>query len=149
MMLSGHEIEARPGPDDEVIGMWSKAVATIRDSMHADISADAVFTLSYQAALQAATVVVRAAGYRVRGGAHHQHTFEAVIALEGGPDLTAAARDLNALRKKRHTAVYEWERRIEQKDLDAMRSAAERLFAGAHRWLISQRPHLAASLPNP
>lgn len=114
MMLNGREIEARPAADDEVVGMWGKAVSSLRDSLHADIAADTAFTLSYQAALQAATVVVRAAGYRVRGGAHHQHTFEAVVALELDVALTAAARDLNALRKKRHTAVYEWEARIEE-----------------------------------
>jgi len=148
LMLKSRHIEALSASDEEVGKIWEKAVATLKSSRVAALDLDAALSLAYQAALQAATAVVRAAGYRVRGGAHHQHTFEAVVALEVA-SLSKPARDLTAMRKKRHDAVYEWDARTEEEDVTRMRSAADRLFAEAQRWLSVQRPQIAASLPVP
>ncbi len=93
-------------------------------------------------ALQASTVVIRAAGYRVRGEGHHHHTFAAVAALGLG-ELSGAARDINVIRQKRHGAVYDWEASAGEKDLAVLRSAGSRLFSEAYRWLCTVRPQLA------
>ena len=128
--------------------MWQKAVQSLRSSELVGLDADAAFTLAYQAALQAATAVIRAAGYRAKGGDHHHHTFAATAALDLG-ELSEAARDLNVIRQKRHGAIYDWQARTQEKDLAALRSATDRLFSEAHRWLTIQRPGAASSLQSP
>jgi hypothetical protein len=74
VMLDSRDIEELPAPDEEVIGMWGKATRTARSATvpGLEVDPDAQFTLFYQAALQAATCVVRLAGYRVRGDSNHQ-----------------------------------------------------------------------------
>lgn len=148
VMLDSRQLEAQVAADTEVGGMWAKAVRTLRSSEVAGLDADSAFTLAYQAAFQASTTVVRAAGYRVRGEGHHHHTFAAVAALGIG-ELSGAARDLNVIRQKRHGAVYDWETETGEADLVALRSAGSRLFAEAYRWLSAERPRLATSLPTP
>lgn len=120
VMLDSRQLEAQPAEDTEVGGMWAKAVRTLRSSEVEGLDPDSAFTLAYQAVLQASTAVIRAAGYRVRGEAHHHHTFAAVAALGLG-DLSEAARDLNVIRQKRHGAVYDWETETGETDLAVRR----------------------------
>jgi hypothetical protein len=148
VMLDSRQLEGQPAEDAEVAGMWAKAVRTLRSSRVAGLDPDSAFTLAYQAALQASTVVVRAAGYRVRGAGHHHHTFAAVAALGLG-ELAEAARELNVIRQGRHDAVYDWEAGTEEEDLAAVAAAGSLLFAEAFRWLRAERPRLAGSLPSP
>lgn len=63
IMLDSRQLEALAAGDDEIAGMWSKAVRTLRSSGVPGLDADAAYTLAYQAALQAATALVRAAIY--------------------------------------------------------------------------------------
>ncbi|HEU0013541.1 MAG TPA: hypothetical protein VFQ45_07640 [Longimicrobium sp.] len=108
VMLDSRQIEALPADDDEVAGMWGKAFRSLRSSGLRGLDADAAFTLAYQAALQAATAVVRTAGYRVKGESHHHHTFAALAALDLGA-VSEAGRDLNVIRQRRHGAIYDWQ----------------------------------------
>ena len=87
IMLDSREIEQLAAPDEEVVGMWRKATTTLRSSaVHGlEEDPDSRFTLMYQAALQGATAVVRAAGYRVKGDDNHHITYAAVAALNLGP----------------------------------------------------------------
>ncbi|HWK89185.1 MAG TPA: hypothetical protein VNP72_04295, partial [Longimicrobium sp.] len=110
--------------------------------------ADAAFTLAYQAALQAATAVVRAAGYRVKGEGHHHYTFAALAAL-GLDAVSAASRDLNVIRQRRHAAIYDWQAKTSEQDLAFLRAATARLFAAGRGWLILQRLSLASLPPLP
>lgn len=148
VMLDSRQLEAHAAEDTEVGGMWAKAVRTLRSSEASGLDPDSAFTLAYQAALQASTTVIRAAGYRVRGEGHHQHTFAAVAALGLG-ELSETARSLNVIRQKRHGAVYDWEVETGKDDLAAMKSVGSRLFAEAYRWLCAELPQLAGSLPAP
>lgn len=145
MMVESRQLEELPAPDAEVIGMWAKAVRSFRSSSLPELDRDAAFTLAYQAALQLATALVRAAGYRTRGEAHHHHTFAAVAALGLG-DLSDAARDLNVIRQGRHSAIYDWEGATSEQDLARLRASALRLFAAGRTWLASARPALMPGL---
>lgn len=115
VMLDSRQIAAEPATDAEVQGMWAKAVRSFHSSGVAGLDADSAFTLAYQGALQAATAIVRAAGYRVLGEGHHHHTFAAVAAMSLG-DLSEAARDLNIIRQQRHGAIYDWETATRDQD---------------------------------
>lgn len=148
ILLQSREIEALVAVDEEIVMVWGKAIETYRAASMNGLTGDPALSLVYQAALQAATAVVRTAGYRVRGSGHHHHTFATVVALGLG-DLSQAARSLDHARQLRHQAVYGWQARTTDEDLAAVRSATDRLFRAAHRWIMEQRPHLAATLSQP
>lgn len=148
IMLQSRQIEELAAVDEEVAMVWGKALETYRASSTPGLTGDPALSLVYQAALQAATAVVRAAGYRVRGAGHHHHTFTTVAALDLG-DLSRAARSLDQARQMRHEAVYGWRERTTDDDLATVRSAADRLIRAAHQWIIGQLPHLAPTLSQP
>lgn len=141
IMLDSRHIEERAPAHGEVEGMWAKAVGTWQSSEIEGLNPDARFTLAYQAALQASTAVIRAAGYQTRGEAHHQHTFAAVSAL-AIPELSQGARKLNKIRQMRHGAIYDWETRLTKEDADEVRAATRQLMFQAQAWLRSEYPKL-------
>ena len=147
-MVESRQLEELPAPDAEVIGMWAKAVRSFRSSSLPELDRDASFTLAYQAALQLAMALVRAAGYRARGEAHHHHTFVAVAALGLG-EMSESARDLNVVRQRRHSAIYDWEGATSDHDLATIRASTLRLFAAGRVWLASARPALTPGLADP
>jgi hypothetical protein len=134
IMLESRQFEEGAAVEGEVEGLWRKAVQTRASSTVAGLDPNARFTLTHQAALQAAAAVVRAAGFRARGDAHHHSTFAAVAALELGK-ASDAARDLNVIRRKRHGALYDWETQLDEQHVVEIRTAAERLFTRAEPWL--------------
>ena len=91
-MIDSRELEQAEAPGAEVAARWKRAVQSYVDSRQ-DLSPESVVTLGYQAGLQAATTVVRAAGYRVRAShsGHHRTTFEALRALDV-PGLSSLGR---------------------------------------------------------
>ncbi|HEX6750624.1 MAG TPA: hypothetical protein VF092_25280 [Longimicrobium sp.] len=104
----------------------------------------------YQAAFRAASALVRAAGYRIRGavGGHHYATFYAAGAL-GDDDLERAADALQNVRGGRHAALYGDDEELEPEDLEAAREHVARLLALVHSALVAQRPSLAGQLHPP
>lgn len=150
ILLDSRDIEELVAEDEEVVGMWSKAVRTFRSAgaVGLDEDPDSRFTLLYQSALQGATTVVRTAGFRVKGNNNHQIVFSTVAALGLG-ELSEAARDLNVIRQRRHAAVYDWETSVGREQVEALRGVATRLFREALQWLCGERPSLRGRLPAP
>lgn len=147
VMVESRQLEALAADDAEVLGMWRKAVRSYQSSSIPELDADAAFTLTYQAALQLATALIRATGYRIRGEAHHHQTFAAVAALGLGT-LSEAARDLNVVRQRRHAAVYDWEGAITERELATIRASTVQLFTAGREWLVRERPALAPEAPD-
>jgi hypothetical protein len=150
IMVDSREIEEADASDREVVARWRKAV--YRDAA-ADLSPDSKLTLYYQAGLQAATVLIRASGFRVLGTDHHRHTFEALRALDLG-DLSVVARELNTFRRSRHQAVYDWDDGVhddsgEAASLDALTRSVARLMRLGHAWVVANRPSVATEFEQP
>jgi hypothetical protein len=78
----------------------------LADAAFEELSADRRFATAYNAALQLATVALRAEGYRTSGVAHHWATFQAVPDILGS-DHTDRADYLDSCRKKRNIADYD------------------------------------------
>ncbi len=141
IMLESRQLEEGAAVAGEVEGLWRKAGQTLASSAVAGLDPNARFTLVYQAALQGAMAISRAAGYRVRGDAHHHDTFAAVAALEAG-DLSDAAREVNVIRRKRHGAVYDWDTQLTEQHVEELRAEVRRLFAYAEPWLRARHPDI-------
>jgi hypothetical protein len=152
IMVDSREIEEAEAPGREVLARWRKAVGTYRDAER-DLGRDSRLTLYYQAALQAATALVRAAGFRVLGTDHHRHTFEAVRALEAG-ELSRIAREINAFRRSRHQAIYDWDdvpadAPQGEAELEKLAGEVGRMLELGRDWLAANRPDIAGEIDPP
>jgi len=77
-----------------------------RDLADAQISAlspDRRFVTAYNAALQLATIVLRASGYRTSGAGHHWTTFQTLLEILGESERPRADY-LDSCRRKRNVA---------------------------------------------
>lgn len=147
-LLDDRTLEAVVASDEEILGHWRKAMVFYADSHVTALSSEGAFYLAYQAALSAATALVRAAGYRVRSrGQHHFATFYVVQALDDR-ELAEFAFELDSYRADRHETVYDFE--DESQRARAQWKEIQKLFTDflprAEAWLTWQRPSLAGPL---
>lgn len=152
-LLEARSLEQVPADDSEVAAIWAAALREWSDASVPGLSVAGAFTHVYQAAFRAATALLRAAGYRIRGavGGHHQATFYAVAAL-GDDELERIADAIQAIRGGRHTALYRDDEELEPQDLMSARNQVSRLLWTVHHWLGINRPSLADRIkapPNP
>lgn len=78
----------------------------LHDSKASEVSYDWQFGIAYNAALKLATILVRSAGYRVKGQGHHMNTI-ALIPDFLGKDKKEYSDYLDLCRKKRNTVEYD------------------------------------------
>lgn len=78
----------------------------IKDSKASEVSYDWQFGIAYNAALKLATILVRSAGYRVKGQGHHMNTI-ALIPEFLGKDKKEYSDYLDTCRRKRNTVEYD------------------------------------------
>ncbi len=149
MVDDSRELEELASDGAEIAAMWRKAVRSFHDSRMEGLAVDSAVVLAYQAGLQTATTLVRAAGYRVKDTpkGHHRIAFEALIAL-GVPRISELGRHLNAFRPTRHAAMYDAEPESEARrtEIDGI---VGRLLPLAYHWLRSYRPEIAEALDSP
>lgn len=150
-LLEDHDLEERPAEDDEVAGYWQKALRAYADSRVLGLSPQGAFNAAYEAALDAATALVRGAGYRVTSRTrHHWAAFHAVQGLEGD-ELGRLARELDDARTDRHQNVYGAgdDREIAAKRREKLHHVLRSFLPVAYRFLLGQRPGLRGQLQDP
>jgi hypothetical protein len=150
-LVDERELDVLPAPADEVAEFWRKALRAYADSRIEALSPENAVLLAYQAAMSAATAVVRAAGYRVKNrGRHHYVTFYTLAALGEGTPLAAAAGEMNELRGDRHVAGYgsEVDERRLRAALAELHAGLARLFPEVRAWLAEHRADVQ-DLPPP
>ncbi len=106
-LLEQGRVEKRPGTKEELAQLRAVAERSLADARLEGISVDGRFGHSYEAVRALATMVVRAAGYRVRahGGAHY-NTFLALEAADA-KQFAKLAEYFNVCREKRNELSYE------------------------------------------
>jgi len=133
--------EARPAADDEVAAFWGKAVVAHADARLASASLDARLVRAYDAGRIAATAIVRAGGYRTRGGeGHHFVTFDLAGALVKDPALRSALDAMNGMRTHRHALEYEPEDDVDRAVVEEAVSAATTIINAGADHLRAMRP---------
>jgi hypothetical protein len=104
------------------------------------LSADWRMNIAYNAGLQAATVALAAAGYRVARDSHHYRVIQSLretIGIDAG-----AVATFDAFRKKRNITGYERIGLVSDADADAMRALAVRLREDVVAWLTKHHHRL-------
>jgi hypothetical protein len=150
-LLDDRDLEERAAPDEEVAGFWKKALRAYHDSRVPGLSPQGSFNAAYEAALDAATALIREAGYRVQSRTrHHWAAFYAVQGL-GDSALEDLGADLDAARGDRHENVYQPEddEAVAARRRDDLHRVLQALLPATHRRLVERRSSLAAVLEPP
>ena len=98
------------------------------------------FNIAYNAALQAATAALAAAGYRAAREAHHLRVIQSLCFTIGAG--SAVVDRLDAFRKKRNMSSYESGGTISDQEAREMASLAHDLQTRVQEWIKRQYPNL-------
>lgn len=134
-------IEEQPVTAEEIAHLAELLERDLAACATAGLSPDWRFAIAYSAALQAATIVVRASGHRALSGAHHYATFAAFGAIVG-EEYTDRIMYLQACRNKRNRAEYEQADRIGEAEVTALIEEARELRDWVAAWLSYHHPEL-------
>jgi hypothetical protein len=105
-LLSRGILEKRKSSREEIQDLMNIVNRDIKDSEASEVSYDWQFGIAYNAALKLATILVRGADYRVKGGSHHMNTIS-MIPLILGKDREDDRDYLDTCRKKRNLVEYD------------------------------------------
>jgi hypothetical protein len=139
VMLEGRKIEEHVFLDDQVVGLWSKAIEAYTDSFASPRSWNGQFRDLYEGGRLAATAILAAAGYRAKGLDHHHTAITA--AAELSPDKVAdGLYAIEGARGNRHDTNYGSADVADQDDVAEIRAAVEILLSDGAKHLRSLRP---------
>jgi hypothetical protein len=112
----------------------------LADSAAEGLSADWRMTIAYNAALQAASAALAAAGYRASRDKHHYRVIQSMRETIGAD--AAVVNVFDVFRKKRNASSYDRAGTVSDADAKAMRNLAEGLHGDVVVWLRHQHPDL-------
>jgi hypothetical protein len=105
----------------------------LADSASEGLSPDWRMSIAYNAALQAATAALAAAGYRASRDSHHFRVIHSLRETTG--TATSVVATLDAFRKKRNITGYERIGLVSDAEAEAMRRLASGLRDDVITWL--------------
>jgi uncharacterized protein (UPF0332 family) len=141
-LLAEGRLRRQAAARDEIVGLLRVAARDLADARATVISDDRRFATAYNAALQLATIVLRAEGYRTAGAGHHRTTIAALPQVLG-PVLSSTADYLDACRSKRNTVDYDGIGVATEADVIELIDEATRLQGTIESWLRENHPDLA------
>jgi hypothetical protein len=112
----------------------------LADSATEGLSPEWRLNIAYNAALQAATAALAAAGYRASRDSHHYRVIQSLVETVGcdAPVVTT----FDAFRKKRNISEYERIGLVSDAEALAMRRLAVRLRDDVVAWVTAHHPSL-------
>lgn len=113
----------------------------LQDSNVQGLSTDRRFATAYNAALQLATVVLRAEGYRTIGAGHHATVIRALRIIIGS-EASELADYLDACRSRRNTVDYDGINIATEADVAELIKEVFVLRAMVLGWLSERHPDL-------
>jgi hypothetical protein len=139
---------ADPATDEEVIGLWNKALGAWADAHVTANTDDARIIRTYDAGRLAATSLVRAYHLRVRAQNHHEHTLR-TAALLGTGELRHSLDEFDRVRRLRSEAEYGWQSSSSGTPLSRGIELVGRILVLACTELRLSRPELAERIKHP
>lgn len=128
---------------EEIRDLLGVVERDLRDSASAALSADWRLNIAYNAALQAATAALAAAGYRATREAHHYRVVQ-TLAHTISAD-SSLIKKLDGFRKKRNIGGYERAGLVSDQEAKEMLSLARALQKAVVAWLRREHPELTAT----
>ena len=124
----------------EISGLLSMADRDLGQCQTANLSPDWQLNIAYNAALQAATAALAAAGYRAAREALHYRVIQS-LAYTIKADTSLIAQ-LDKFRKKRNIGSYERADVVSDQEAKEMFVLAKKLRDKVEKWLRSNHPEL-------
>jgi uncharacterized protein (UPF0332 family) len=105
----------------EIKNLFNLVNRDLKDANIKQLSTDRRFATAYNAALQLATIVIHAAGYRVKGGSGGHHWITILLFPEIMGNIQKIRSDyFNACRAKRNVTDYDRVGEISEFDLEEL-----------------------------
>jgi len=114
----------------------------LADASSNAISADRRHATAYNAALQLATIVMHASGYRAKSKVGHHWVTLVLIPEFMGKGKLAQARYFNACREKRNTTDYDYAGHISDAEVIALIKEVKAFKSEVINWLKKHHPLL-------
>jgi hypothetical protein len=124
----------------EIVDLLGVCDRDLNDCRVQGLSADWQFSIAYNAALQAATAALAAAGYRAARESHHFRVLQSLAHTVGAD--AGLVRRLDLFRKKRNIGGYEAAGRISDAEATSMVELATELRARVESHIRRTRPEL-------
>jgi len=134
-------LKREPTSPDEIQGLLSVVNRGLADSKVEAISTDLRFIAAFNSALAAATVALRASGYRTATQAgHHVRTIESLEFTL--PDGQRFIQKLKVLSNKRNRSSYDVAGVVSDQDLQSAMKLASQLTKELQVWLKTEHANL-------
>jgi len=124
----------------EITDLLNMADRDLAQCQTPNLSPDWQLNIAYNAALQAATAALAAAGYRAAREAHHYRVIQS-LAHTIKADATVIAQ-LDKFRKKRNVTEYERPGVVSEQEVKEMFALAKNLRDDVENWLKKTHPEL-------
>ena len=134
-------LRREPSSANEIKALQGIVQRSLDDSKVEAISVDLRFVASFTAALTAATIALRAAGYRtVTQTGHHAKIIESLeFTIHADSKLI---QKLKVLSNKRNKSIYDAAGAVSDQDLKEMAKVATELHRQVTLWLSKSHPEL-------
>ena len=134
-------LRREPSSANEIKALRGIVQRSLDDSQVSGISADLRFVAIFTAALTAATIALRAAGYRtVTQVGHHTKIIESLeLTVKADPKLI---QKLKVFSNKRNKSVYDVAGSVSDQDLKEIAKLAAELNDHVTNWLQNSHPEL-------
>lgn len=123
----------------EIQDLLRVADRNLKDAAVEEISFDLRFTTAYQAALQLATIVLAASGYRTKGAGHHWITFKILPELFGR-GIKDLADYFEQCRNKRNLSDYDRAGEISDDEASELLGEVKKFRGTVLDWLKTHHP---------
>ncbi len=140
-LLANKTVTALPATKAELDGLRTIVARSLNDVLATGLSADARFTMAYDAARTLSLIIVRAAGYRPRNAGGHYNTF---IALQvADPAYAALSAYFDSCRMKRNASEYDFAGGVSDTDAKGLLATVQQFAVDAEVWVKARHPQLA------
>jgi uncharacterized protein (UPF0332 family) len=119
---------------EEISNLTAIVKRDLKDAGIKALSADRRFATAYNAALQAATMVLYASGYKTHGIGHHFAVFEAVKGIMG-KEYHGLFEYFDSCRSKRNRTDYDFAGSVTDTEAEELISEAEKFSKIVFLWI--------------
>ncbi|MBD3332572.1 hypothetical protein GF356_06960 [candidate division GN15 bacterium] len=139
--LSSGWLKQHASSRKEIADLLTKVDRDITEASKEEITLDWRLAIAYNACLGCATIALRAAGYRIPGGAgQHYRTIQSLrFTIKPQSDIIAS---LEAISRKRAIVSYDAAGTITESEVAEAMSLAEELRERLLAWLREEHPEL-------
>lgn len=140
-LLAANRVTVLPPSKAELDNLRSIVVRSLKDAESTGLSADAHFTMAYDAARTLSLLIVRATGHRPRTVGAHYNTFLALEAAD--PAFAKLSAYFDGCRMKRNNCEYDFAGGVTDTEADELFKTARQFAVDVEAWIKARYPHLA------